>query len=295
MTMTARTAAGPVFSFDGQARGFDRRAGLPPAAAEAVARAVAELAVEANPVAGGVVLDLGAGTGEIGVQLAAGERLAYLGIDLSPAMLAAFRTKLHRSARGARGSDAADATDAADAASPAALVAADADRPWPLLAGRVRAIFLSRAAHLLDPERLLAEASRAAHPAGALLILGRVRREPDSLRATLRREMRRLLAERGVPGRSGEEARRRLLALAAERGLRPLPPQEAASWEVAERAADSLAAWRATPGLAGTPVAPAVRRDLLDRLAAWAEERYGALDAVREATERYELTAVRLR
>ena len=285
MTMTARTAAGPAFSFDGQARGFDRRAGLPPAAAEAVARTVVELAAAASPAAGGLLLDLGAGTGEIGVQLArdsdaAGDRLAYLGIDLSLAMLAAFRGKL---------------PGGADAARRAALAAADADRPWPLRAGRVRAIFLSRAAHLLDPERLLAEASRAAHPAGALLILGRVRREPESLRATLRREMRRLLAERGIAGRSGEEARRRLLTLATERGLRPLPPQEAASWEVAERAADSLAAWRATPGLAGTAVAPEVRRDVLDSLAAWAEERYGGLDAVREATERYELTGVRLR
>ncbi len=225
MTGTARTAAGPVFSFDGQARGFDRRAGLPPAAAEAVARAVVELAAAASPEAGGLLLDLGAGTGEIGVQLArfardaapAGARQTYLGIDLSLAMLAAFRNKL----RGGAGT-----------AGRAALAAADADRPWPLRAGRVRAIFLSRAAHLLDPERLLAEASRAAHPAGALLILGRVRREPESLRATLRREMRRLLAERGIAGRSGEESRRRLLALAAERGGRRCRrgPRRAGRW-----------------------------------------------------------------
>ena len=296
MTMTARTVAGPVFSFDGQAQSFDRRAGLPPAAAEAVARAVAELAAAVNPEAGGLLMDLGAGTGEIGVQLAAGagnaddagdardsgtvgDRLAYLGIDLSFAMLAAFRAKLHRPAGGARR---------------AALVAADGDRPWPLRAGRVRAIFLSRAAHLLDPERLLAEASRAAHPGGSLLILGRVRREPDSLRATVRREMQRLLAARGVAARSGEEARRRLLTLAAERGGRPLPPRVAATWGVVERAAESLAAWRATPGLAGTAVAPELRCDVFDRLAAWAERRYGGLDAVRQATERYELTAVRL-
>jgi SAM-dependent methyltransferase len=252
-------------SFDAQAGGFDRRAGLPAVAVERIARALREVCPA------GLLLDLGAGTGEIGAAwMAAGGR--YAGLDLSLGMLGVFHGRTGR----------------------AVLLQADADRPWPLRSGIARTVFASRAAHLFTPQRLVTETLRVAHPEGAVFVLGRVRREGESLRATLRRQMRHLLAGHGIAGRGGEEARSALFAAFAAAGGVPLPPRTAVSWPVAERVADSLASWRSKPGLAGTAVDPAVKRDVLERLAAWAEQTWGTLDFTREAAESYELAAVRL-
>jgi SAM-dependent methyltransferase len=262
------------FSFDHQAASFAERAGLPPQEAAAVAAAVGGIVAGAAD-GGGVLLEVGAGSGEIGAGLAAAPDLPYLGLDLSLPMLVRFRARLRPAVAGR-------------------LVRADAGAGWPLPAGRVGAVFLSRAAHLLDGDHLAAEVRRTAHPGGAWLLLGRVRREPESVRATLRREMRRLLAAAGVAGRSGEQAHDRLLAALTAVGARPLPPRVVASWQVAERPAAALAAWRGKGGLAGVALPAAVQEEVLGRLEAWARRRWDDLDAPHEATERYELSGVRL-
>jgi SAM-dependent methyltransferase len=254
--------------FDGQAADFDLRAGLPAGVARRIAAAVVELA----PAGSGVLLDLGAGTGQIGEHLARG-RSRYLGIDVSGPMLAVFRRKL-----GAGG----------------ALVRADAGAPWPIARGRANLVFLSRAAHLLPPAVLVEEALRVASPEGALIVFGGVRSDPESLRAVLRREMRRLLGEQGVEPRRADDSRERLVGALAERGGEILPVVTAASWSVVHRAGDSLAAWRAKSGLGGRAVTPEIQERVLRRLEDWIRERYGSLDVARDATERYELTAVRL-
>lgn len=260
-------------SFDGQAADFDLRAGLPDGVAQRVAAAVAELA----PAGSGVILDLGAGTGQIGEHLArvlgARGRSRYLGIDVSGPMLAVFRRKL-----GAGG----------------ALVRADAGAPWPIASGRVKLVFLSRAAHLLPPALLVEETLRVASPEGALIVFGGVRSEPESLRAVLRREMRRLLAEHGVEARRAGDSKSSLAGALAERGGEVLPVQTAASWSVVHRAGDALAAWRAKEGLGGRAVMPEVQDSVLRGLEDWIRDRYGGLDVARDATERYELAAVRL-
>lgn len=255
-------------SFDGQAVDFDLRAGLPIGVARQVAAAVAELA----PTGSGVILDLGAGTGQLGEHLAHG-RSRYLGIDVSGPMLAVFRRKL-----GAGG----------------ALVRADAGAPWPIASGSVELVFLSRAAHLLPPAVLVEETLRVASPEGAVIVFGGVRSEPDSLRAVLRREMRRLLAEHGVEARRAGDSQGRLAAALEARGGEVLPVRTAASWSVVHRAGDALAAWRAKAGLGGRAVTPEVQDSVLRRLEDWIRERYGNLDVARDATERYELAAVRL-
>lgn len=257
-------------SFDRQAAGFDLRVGLSEDVARRVAAAVAELA----PAGGGALLELGAGTGQIGRHLA-GTGPGYLGIDLSGPMLSVFRRRLGAGAR-------------------AALVRADAGAAWPVAAGRVGLVFLSRAAHLLPVGLLVEEALRVAGGGGAVVVLGGVRSEPDSLRALLRREMRRLLAEHGVEPRSSGDARRRIAAALAVRGGEALPPRTVASWAAVHRAADALAAWRGKRGLGGRAVAPEVQELVLRRLEAWVRERFGRLDVERPATERYELAAVRL-
>jgi SAM-dependent methyltransferase len=260
-------------SFDGQAADFDLRAGLPAGVAREIAAALLELA----PAGSGVILDLGAGTGLIGEHLArlgrARGRSRYVGIDVSGPMVAVFRRKL-----GAGG----------------ALVRADAGVPWPLASGSVKLVFLSRAAHLLPPAVLVEEALRVASPEGALAVFGGVRSEPDSLRAVLRREMRRLLAAHGVEARRAADSQSSLVSALAERGGEVLPVRTAASWTAVHRAGDALAAWRAKSGLGGRAVAPEVQDGVLRRLEDWIRERYGSLDVAREATERYDLAVVRL-
>lgn len=256
------------FTFDPQAADFDRRAGIPAGAAGDVATAVEELAAGR-----GVLLDVGAGTGEIGSILA--RRLPYVGLDVSGPMLAVYRRKL-------------------GAGMGAVLVLADAGKRWPIADAAVGTLFLSRAAHLLSPTHLVAEALRVTCPEGATLILGRVRREPGSLRAEMRRQMHRLLADHGVEGRGGERSRRRLTSAFEERGARVSPPREVASWPVVERAAESLEAWREKPGLAGRALEPEIRRDVLRRLERWARDAFGSLEVTHRGCERYELTVIDL-
>lgn len=208
-------------------------------------------------------------------RLLAGGRGRYVGIDVSGPMLAVFRRHL--------------------AAAPAAtLVRADAAATWPLAGGGAKLVFVSRAAHLLPPEVLVGETLRVARPAGALFVLGGVESEPESLRAVLRRQMRRLLAEHGFEARRADSARRGLAGALTERGGEVLPEVTAASWPVVHRAGDALAAWRAKSGLGGRAVPPAVQEEVLGRLESWVRERYGSLEVEREATERYRLAAVRL-
>jgi SAM-dependent methyltransferase len=262
----------PTVSFDGQAADFDLRAGLPAGVAPRIAAAVAELA----PAGSGVILDIGAGTGQLGEHLTrvwgARGRSCYVGMDVSGPMLAVFRRKLGGGT----------------------LVRADAGVPWPIASGKVKLVFLSRAAHLLPPAVLVEESLRVSSPEGAVIVFGGVRSEPESLRAILRREMRRLLAEHGFEARRAGDSQGRLTGALAERGGEVLPVRTAASWSVVHRAGDSLAAWRAKEGLGGRAVTPEIQDSVLRRLEEWIRERYGSLDAALDATERYELAAVRL-
>jgi hypothetical protein len=175
-----------------------------------------------------------------------------------------------------------------------ALVRADAGVRWPVAGGRVGLLFSSRAAHLLPPALLVEEALRVASPRGAVAVFGGVRSPPESLRAVLRRQMRRLLSQHGFAGRDAEASRHRLAAALAARGGEVLPPRTAASWRVVHRAGDALAAWRAKAGLGGRDVTPEVQEGVLRRLEDWIRERYGSLEVSSGAVERYELAAVRL-
>lgn len=271
----------PTPGFESQAGGFDRRAGLP---AEAAARVAEAVVGAAAPFLGdsGLLLEIGAGTGVVGADLA-GLVPRYLGLDLAGAMLLRFRGKLAEG-HGLR----------AKAARGVLLIQADADAPWPVASRRAGALFLSRTAHRLDPEHLVEETLRVADPRGAVLVLGGVRREEGSVRRRLRKEMRRLLAEQGVEGRSRERTRRRLAEAFETRGGRAEAPRAVASWERIGRPADALAAWRGKPGLAGREVPAQLQEKVLLYLEAWARERWGDLHQAHSTTETYELTVIRL-
>jgi len=254
-------------TFDEQAVHFDRRAGLPDAAVVAIVEDLAHLA------GNGRIVEIGCGTGQIGAALAE-RHAAYVGLDLSVAMLAVFgrRSRMPR-------------------------LAADGSRPWPLRSGSARLIFASRAAHRLDLVTLGREVARLAEPQGAAFVLGRVERPEGSVRKNLRRELQRLLGRRDLKERGGRTGHR--AALDAVRGqvagaAEDLPGHAVATWEVEECPAAILAAWRGKSGLGGHDVAPDLQRELLDELETFARERFGALDLGYPSTETYEIAGVRI-
>ncbi len=261
------------FSFDAQAAGFDARTGIPAAAAARIAAAVAEVCVLHG---GELVVEIGAGTGEIGCDLARGPA-HYLGLDKARPMLALFREKL------------------VERALAACLLQADANRAWPLAGGCARSIFLSRSAHLIEPEHLAREARRVGSPRGAWLVVGRVRRPAESIRARMRRAMREILRSRGCEGRSGEQADESLARAMTSVGGEVLAARAVATWEADGSPERSLASWRAKEGLAGRAITPEVKRAVLAELEAWARAQFGGLNLVERAVERYEITPFRLR
>ena len=273
MSARSSTSSGAA-RFDAQATGFDGRAGLPAEAVEAIAAA----GVATGPaVPGGVLLEVGAGTGEIGVELSRVGAMPYVGVDASLSMLARFRSRLRTSSTPARDG---------------AIVQADADRPWPIGVGRARIVFVSRALHLLELGRVAAELRASAHSQGCAVVVGRVQRARDSLRSMLRRQMKSLLAARGITGRSGGEAARLLSEALAGSGAQAQEPRSVASWTVEEQPAQVLAAWRGKPGLAGVTLAADVQAAVLDELEAWARARFGDLEAPHAARNEYELSVI---
>jgi len=218
---------------------------------------------------------VGAGTGEIGLELA---RLLprYVALDLSGPMLSVFRRRL----------EAAGAS--------AVLLVADADAPWPLPNASVRAIFGSRSLHLLSTDRLTREAFRVASRRGAILIIGRTRRDPSSVKARMRKEMHRFLEQSGGGGRDGQTRTQRLITALVARGATPFKPVVAARWTTEHRPADSLRSWKSKPGLGGTDLPDARKSEILSRLEKWAKQVYEDLETSFQSVEEYVLEGVRL-
>jgi hypothetical protein len=257
--------------FDEQAATFEQRAGLPDIYCPAIARSVLEMA-EAKP--GELIVEVGPGTGQIGQWFDAAAR--YVGLDLSAGMLREFKAR------------------AGDTRVRRLLVQADANARWPLAGGTARVVFGSRAIHLLNQAHVVAEVFRVAAPAGASLIIGRVERAPESVRARMSREMNERLRQHGLEGRRGEQRKRRLFDAFQARSAEVLEPVTVASWKVSSSPRQSLASWRSHAGLGGLRVAPAVRDEILNGLEAWAAEAFGGLEAQIESEESYVLSAVRV-
>ncbi len=265
-----RTGGRDRSPFDPQGAAFDRRAGL----SRELCRQVAENAIAmAGVQSGGLILDVGAGTGLVGECLrAAPAGGRYLGLDLSLGMLETFRQR----SRGAW------------------LALADANRPWPLGEASVGLIFTSRAIHWLDPEPTVGEIFRVARPAGACLLVGRVERDLDGVRSRMRREMRRRLGRVGLTGRSGKRSQGQIFELCCQRGAEMLPPVTVSRWTRGFSPGQALSGWRGKPGLAGLDLSPAVKGDVLGEVEDWAVEAFGDLDTELPSGESYVLEGVRL-
>lgn len=258
--------------YDDQAAGFDQRAGVPPDAVQAVAAALVEIA---GPVDGQRWLEVGAGTGGLSLPLLR-LPIRYTGFDRSAAMLEVFRER-------------------ADAAGLVAeLHVADGNGRWPAEEGGVNVVFSARALHHLDPEHAAAETRRVLRAPGGWMVLGRVRRPPDSPKSMLRRQMRRMLEARGFAGRSHEARAGAVFAALEAAGGRRMEPRVAARWTGAHRPADSLASWEGKSGLAGIEVPTEIKARVLDELRGWALAEYGDIDRPLEQVESFELDAVRV-
>lgn len=257
--------------YDDQATRFDERAGIPVYAAEAVAREVVAVTGLGN---GDLLLDVGAGTGSLSLALVRWVD-RYTGFDRSPAMVQVFRELL------------------GDAPGPdVRVLVADGNARWPAEDGTVTVVFSARAIHHLDPAHAAAETRRVLRAPGGWLVLGRVRRPPDSPKSLMRREMRRRLQAQGDAGRSADAGAEAVFAALERAGGRRAEPRVSARWTVRHRPADSIAAWEGKQGLAGLDVAPGVKARVLAGLREWAAERFGSLDAELPQEESFELTAI---
>ena len=179
-------------------------------------------------------------------------------------------------------------------ARPASLIEADGNSPWPVGNESVKAVFSSRALHLLDAGHVVEEFFRIASPTGAMLISGRLQRDQQSLRARIRREMRDRLRQLGYGSREGRQKEREIMDASVRRGASPIGQRVVAIWPVQCSAAQVLAAWREKRGLAGLDVPVEVKDTVLSQLAVWARTAFDSLEAIQSAEETYVLEGVRL-
>jgi ubiquinone/menaquinone biosynthesis C-methylase UbiE len=259
-------------SFDEQARSFDQRTGLPASVCDSIAREIVLLA-QLGP--GDALLEVGAGTGQIGLALCQFP-LCYLGFDASAAMLDVFRRRCRESGR------------------TVSLINTDGNNRWPADDASVKVVFSSRAVHLLRVEHVVEEVVRVASPIGATLVLGRLQREKQSLRARLRHEMRECLRQFGYASHEGQQKEREILDACVRRGAASLERRVVATWPVQHSVAQVLAWWREKSGLAGLELAAEMKETVLSQLAVWAKDAFGSLEAVQSAEEKYVLEGVRL-
>lgn len=262
----------PAGRFDRQARAFDERAGVGTDVARSVAGAVLDLVGSGTDA---LVVELGAGTGEIGRHLA--PCVDYLGLDRSRPMLDVFRAKLVDVGAVVR----------------AGLVQADAEDGWPVRTGAATAVFAGRVAHLLHRDHVVAEIRRVCRP-GGLFLVGRVERDPDSPKSRLRRQRRQLLRGRGVEVADGNRATESLLDRLVGYGGARLDQRTAAGWSASTSIEHVLDGWEAMTSMGGVVLPATVRESVLGELRTWARHEYGGLGEVLGYAERYVLDGVRL-
>jgi SAM-dependent methyltransferase len=264
-----------IMWFDGQVDRFDECAGLEPAVGRRVALTILELS---GSLVDGVILDVGAGTGAIGLHFATLSG-RYLGLDQSQRMLELFREKLEPLPRHML------------------LLLADSDRSWPIHDHALSVVFASRVAHHLQMQHFIRELVRTCRPGGCLL-LGQVTRDADSLPTRLQRYKRSLLMEHGIHTRGGGQAIQQLVGACCALGATALEPSPIARWTRTTTPRQLLAAWEGKPQLnssvSGNAMSPDQRTAIMSALTDSARDGFGDLDRPHEFSEAYTLHGVRL-
>lgn len=265
------------FEFDSQAHDYDARTRVGDEAARMIARCVASLGREALGLSSAPsILEIGAGTGEIGLWLAVEGR--YVGIDASKNMLAGFEARL----------------GSVERAPHAELHVADANERWPVREAAVDVVFFSRVLHLLDRRHVEAELARVAGPAGLVVLAGRTQRDRASKGAELRRMLWTALEDRGYSPRRGERRAEHFFEALALRGATRLPGRDAATIEVVRSPRARLEGWRNKGGLGGLDLPVDERARVLDEVEGWAARAWSDLDEPEHSLEVYRVEGAHL-
>ncbi|MBP0016135.1 MAG: class I SAM-dependent methyltransferase [Cyanobacteria bacterium SBLK] len=259
-------------SFDRQAIAYDRRTGL----SEEICRQIAETILDrAGAKTNELVVEVGAGTGQIGQWFGRSHLgVRYLGFDLSEAMLSQFR---QRSPQGGEN---------------ITLLQADGNQPWPIAKGTATVIFGSRSLHLLDRDRVVEECLRIARRDGAILFIGSIERQKESVKTLMKQKMRQLLEQKGFQGR--EKNRDRLIELFRQRGCEIDSPTAIAEWSVSHTPRQSLESWQNKDGLAGIDPPIAIKQEVLNELQTRAESIFGDIDTPIESQETYRVQTIKI-
>lgn len=258
-------------AFNSQAAQYDKRTGLPERDCRAIVQAVLELA-EAQP--DDCILELGAGTGQIGTWFIQSPQ-RYIGLDISNGMLEQFRQRLP------------DGTDEQ-------LIHCDANQTWPVNDGSVHVIFSSRALHWLSLDHIIQESLRVASSDGTLLIIGRLRRERNSIAVRMQQEMRRRLKQHGFEEQSGDRHQQQLIERFRQLDANILEPIIAMRRRVKRAPQQSLDSWHSKSGLAGVELPTNIKQSVLEDLRHWAQTEFGDLSESIESEETYVLQGIRI-
>ena len=255
-----------MLTYDVAAPSFERHRAFPEGVPQAIRTAVLA-ACEIGSARR--LLDLGAGTGRIGAPfVAAGDD--YVGVDLSLGMLREFRRR-------------------AGAGGPAPRLAQADGARLPFRDGAFDAVLTIQVMGALDDWRpLVAEARRVLRPQGALVV-GRTVMPPDGVDERMKARLAALLREMKAAAYHGDAHGTVLRALAGEAldETRIL----AATWQ-AERTPRAFLERQPT-GARFSTLRDAVKEEALRRLAEWALEEFGSLDATVSEPHAFELRAFR--
>jgi ubiquinone/menaquinone biosynthesis C-methylase UbiE len=284
--------------YDAAAPTFDRHRALPDGAPEAIRAAVLEAVEAASP----RLLDLGAGTGRIGIPFIAA-RDDYVGVDLSFGMLSEFKRRAADRAfssevdTGSRQENASNQESRApfrfnrngkgSSARAPRLVQADGEH-LPFRDATFDAVMLIQVfGGMRGWRRLLAEARRVLRGAG-VLVLGRTLAPPDGLDARMKARLALLLDEIGASAdrtNTRQDAQGWLEQQA--RGTRLV----AATWTARRTPREFIE--RHGTGARFSPLPAPVKEEAMRRLAAWAATAFGSLDAASVESHGFELQLFR--
>lgn len=260
------TAASGSLRFDPQASEYDDRTGLPNGIPQQIAQCIA---VETQAKSSTSLLELAAGTGELGVELT--EHFQYEALEGSVGMLNEFRLRLDKHSTNAE------------------LHLADVNQTWPIADGSQDIIFIARAAHLFQQQHLLNELSRCGNET-SLLMLARVNKGKNSVANILRKQLHLYLSDANYQPKQGQRVHQQLLA--------QLDPNHwsftAAQWFIETSPAKIIQSWRSKPGLAGIMLKTPEQDKILDQLEHFAAARFEDLQSVIREPRVYQIGCARI-